>query len=134
MESDKSDMEFLRAIQKKKILESFDKGSNITDACEAAGIARSTFYVWINEDEKFFTEVINNKQIAIKMMESAIFKTGIRGDVQAQKFWLCNMSPDTWKNIRNHNLSGSIELISAQQILADLAGMKAATKNEHAGD
>jgi hypothetical protein len=44
---------------KPRLIEAFKEIGVIAPACKKAGISRTTFYRWINEDGSFLTSIIN---------------------------------------------------------------------------
>lgn len=67
------------AQKRKKFLDSYSKMGNITVACEAAGIERSTHYaVWMN-DPKYAVKFEEAKQEAGDRIEAEIFRRGHDG-------------------------------------------------------
>jgi hypothetical protein len=117
---------------KKAFLESIASGANISDAAKAANVERTTYYLWLKKDRKFRIALQHNEKFAIQAMEDALWQTGIAGDVQAQKFFLCNRRPEDWKNLRNVNLSGDLNINKAKDFLEDIKGMKEITLNNAA--
>lgn len=97
--------------QKKKelkaVFESLMKGASITRACQAAGLDFSGLwrirkkYPEVEEAIEFVLE----SRIAI--VEDALYKRAVEGNVTAQIFWLCNRAPDRWKNIQHVEAKGT---------------------------
>jgi len=65
-----------RTIQaKKSFLQIFyNKFGNIYETCKAVDITRTTFYRWMNEDEKFKQQVKDIQEALIDMSESQLLK------------------------------------------------------------
>jgi hypothetical protein len=60
---------------KKKAIEALKKSLGIvTTACESIGLARSTFYDWINKDKDFKEAVDEINEEAIDLTESKLFE------------------------------------------------------------
>lgn len=65
---------------KEKFLEVYKVNTkSITDACEAAGISRRTFYHWKKEDEDFAASVQDIEEGLIDFAESKLFEN-IKGN------------------------------------------------------
>ena len=80
--SDKSD------TLKKKTLEALEKSLGVvTSACKNVGIARSTFYEWL-KDEEFKKQVDDINNIAIDFAESQLHKQILEGNTSATIFYL----------------------------------------------
>jgi len=60
---------------KEKFLEVYKVNTkSITDACEAAGISRRTFYHWKEQDEEFASSVKEIEESLIDFAESKLFE------------------------------------------------------------
>lgn len=111
--------------EKTAVLLNLANGNKIGKACSLAGIGRTTFYDWINEenggayDPLFAAEYERTVEGAIQVIEDSLFKTAKTGNVTAQIFWLCNRKPSAWKNIQRvdfYDRSG--ELASESEVIA----------------
>lgn len=75
-----------------KILEILNDNPIISIACKKAGIARATFYRWIDEDERFKEKCICTKKIGIKsvndLCESVMINKIKEGNFLVIKYWL----------------------------------------------
>jgi len=96
------------------IVESLTKGTTRTAAYRAAGIAERTFYNWIRDDEDFKDQVEEAEASAVSTVEDALFRSATTPNAKgtfnsvAQIFYLCNRSPDNWKNVKDVRHSGGI--------------------------
>lgn len=61
------------------------------------GISLSSLYKWQAEHKEFNDALQKGKQVVDFMMENALFRNGMNGNVAAQIFWLKNRKPDKWK-------------------------------------
>lgn len=60
---------------KEKFLEVYKVNTkSITDACEAAGISRRTYYYWIEQDEEFAASIKEIDESLIDFAESKLFE------------------------------------------------------------
>ena len=74
---------------KKAMLEALKSSlGNVTHACKEAGISRSQFYKWINEDPAFAASCEEVKDVALDFAESALLKQIKEGNVTAIIFYL----------------------------------------------
>ena len=75
--------------QHKQFIQAFiDCDFNITKTCETIGIARQTFYNWIDKIDDFSHLLEESKEQAIDMTESALMKKIKEGDIRAIIFFL----------------------------------------------
>lgn len=65
----------------------FTKGV-VTPACEAIGLSRSTFYLWLKDDEEFAAAVDELQNVALDFAESKLFQLVSEGDTTATIFLL----------------------------------------------
>lgn len=79
-------------LQKRIILAAMEKSLGVvTTACKASGIARATFYFWMQEDEDFKKKVKDIADIALDFAESNLFQaiqSKSMGAVTATIFYL----------------------------------------------
>lgn len=61
------------------------------------GMSITTLYKWQKEHTEFADALKKGKQVVDFMMENALFRNGMNGNVAAQIFWLKNRKPDKWK-------------------------------------
>jgi len=74
---------------KKAVLEKLiESQGNVSEACKAAGIARSTFYLWKSEDEQFAQEVDEIIEATIDAVEGYLMKEMKAGNPACIIFFL----------------------------------------------
>lgn len=74
---------------KKAIIEALEKSLGVvTTACKKAGVGRTTFYGWMEEDVAFATEVNDIQNIALDFAESQLHKQIGGGNTSATIFYL----------------------------------------------
>jgi hypothetical protein len=95
-----------REIIKQQILEGLNGGLSRYKACENAGISLATFYRWLKQDKKFAKEVAEAEEVAVMMVEDALYVKAVKGDVRAMIFFLTNRRPNRWKVAGNELASG----------------------------
>lgn len=83
---------------KNALTNSLRQGSNIVKACQNANIDRVTFYRWLDADVHFRQAVYFAKKSRVHMVEDALYRTAVEGDVNAIKFFLTNRDPEKWKD------------------------------------
>lgn len=78
-----------RRKQMEVIVANIAEGTTIMAACEAADLgATRTFYEWLRDYPKFKKAVDHAKESRMTIMEDAVYKTGVQGNVTAQFGWL----------------------------------------------
>lgn len=92
--------------RKARFLELVAKGYGRTKACVKVGITRQTFGRHYDKSEKFRAAVLDAEEEANDVVEMALYKTAIDGNVTAQQVWLYNRASDRWADRRNISLSG----------------------------
>lgn len=76
-------------IVKKALIEALEKSLGVvTTACKQVGIGRTTFYEYINKDDKFAKEVADIQNIALDFAESQLHKQIQDGNTSATIFYL----------------------------------------------
>lgn len=60
---------------KRQILDALEEYNGIVStACKSIGLARSTYYLWLNEDKEFAKEVNEITEVAIDFVEGKLFE------------------------------------------------------------
>ena len=74
---------------KKAVIEALEQSLGIvTSACKKAGVGRTTFYGWLNDDEDFAKQVKDIEDIALDFAESQLHKQIKDGNSTATIFFL----------------------------------------------
>ena len=74
---------------KKELLSALNKNLGIvSNACEALGISRTTYYKYYNEDSEFRSEVDNVGESTLDFVESKLFELIKSGNVASTIFFL----------------------------------------------
>jgi predicted transcriptional regulator len=82
-------MDKSRHIKKETLLKALEKSLGVvTVACKKAEIPRSTFYKWLNDDEKFAKDVTDIENIALDFAESQLHKQIADNSTPATIFYL----------------------------------------------
>ena len=95
----------------KRILDSLEKGSTMTDACKYAGINRITLWRW-RKDKKINEQIECVLENRAEIVEDALFiqASDPKGNPVVKIFWLCNRLPKRWQHVQK------IEGVKVQQI------------------
>lgn len=102
-----------RKLKIQAVLESLKNGVSLFEACKQADVGWSTFWKWRKQDKELDDEVNQIIEARTQIVEDALFKAAIEGNVTAMIFWLCNRRPDRWKNINKAELSISSDIDQA---------------------
>lgn len=62
------------------------------------GISRETLNQWKKQFSDISDALKRGKEVVDYMVENALFKNAIEGNVTAQIFWLKNRRPDKWRD------------------------------------
>ncbi len=92
------------------ICTSLADGCTRTAAMKASGIARRTFYDWINDVPSFKENVTYAETCARVAVESRLHRLAIEGDRFSIMYWLQNRFPDDWKDTRNYKIDQNIAI------------------------
>jgi len=99
-----------RKKRRQIIVESLRNGATKTKACAEANITRDTFYRWIKIAKSFKRGVEEAVESQVGVVEDALYKIAVEGNLAAQKFFLCNRAPDKWKDTTKHGIDGSAKV------------------------
>jgi hypothetical protein len=72
-ESDPPRFEEIRLAKREAIIQSLESGASVTDACNAAGIDRRTFYNWIKADPDFEQAISEAKLSRIESIQAIAY-------------------------------------------------------------
>ena len=62
------------------------------------GISITTLYKWQSEHAEFADALKMGKEVTDFMVENALFRNAMNGNVTAQIFWLKNRKPSEWRD------------------------------------
>ncbi len=79
-------------------------------AFKAAGIARRTFYTWIEEIPEFKENVELAEVDARMAIEARLHRLAVDGDRFSIMYWLQNRYPDDWKDTRNYKIDQNVAI------------------------
>ena len=95
----------------RRVLTSLKKGSSIVEACRYASVSVATFWRWRKKDARLdnLTKGIYDSRIAI--VEDALYKEALNGNVSAQIFFLKNRDVNRWRDRHDFEGDGIIKPI-----------------------
>ena len=70
---------YTTAKRKKLFLTNFAKLGNITYAAKAAGIERTTHYLWLEKDAEYVERFNTAKEAAADLLEAEVLRRGVKG-------------------------------------------------------
>ena len=86
------------------------EGCTRSGTVKAAGIARRTFYTWLDEVPEFKENVEYAEAEARVGIEARLHRLAIEGDRFSIMYWLQNRYPDDWKDTRNYKIDQNIAM------------------------
>lgn len=94
------------------------------------GISRSTLAEWKKKYEDISDTLKKGKEIVDYQVENALLCNAIKGDTTAQIFWLKNRRPDKWRDKRDLEHSGGINVQNQYDNMTEEELMELAKKYE----
>ena len=107
-ETAKNETNETRNRQKEAFLTSLERGSSISESCEAAHVSRATIWRWRKRNKGFDNKTLSIIDSRTQSVEDALYASALKGNVTAQIFWLKNRASDRWKDVKE--VAGSLEL------------------------
>ena len=97
-------------VEKLQLLEEWStQGLYIKDIAAKMGISVTTVYDWMNKDPKIAAAIKKGRDKSIDMVENALFKSAINGNVTAMIFYLKNRAPERYKDRVDNNINTDIK-------------------------
>lgn len=72
-------------------------GLSMADISANMGINHSTLCDWRKRSARIDKALRINREIADLRIENALYQSGLKGNVIAQKYWLTNRKPEAWR-------------------------------------
>jgi len=94
-----------RNRQKRAFLQSLKSGVTIKEASDAAGIDRTTVWLWRKKWKGFNNKIFSIIDSRTQTVEDALYGSALSGNVAAQIFWLKNRAKDRWKDRFEHEIT-----------------------------
>ena len=96
--------------EKLQLLEEWStQGLYIKDIAAKMGISVTTVYDWMNKEPKIAAAIKKGRDKSIDMVENALFKSAINGNVTAMIFYLKNRAPERYKDRVDNNINTDIK-------------------------
>jgi len=95
-------------------------GLTIIAACKEADVSRVTFYKWLERSPKLRDKIELLKENRNQLVEDALFKAALKGDVNACKSWLSNRAKKKWNfNTNSINVSATANAGAKTEVAID---------------
>ena len=96
--------------EKLQLLEEWStQGLYIKDIAAKMGISVTTVYDWMNKNPEIAAAIKKGRDKSIDMVENALFKSAINGNVTAMIFYLKNRAPERYKDRVDNNINTDIK-------------------------
>ena len=92
-----------------------ETATNIARTCDCLFISRKTWYNWRKEHKDFSDRMSEVEESMKDFVESQLYKNIKSGKETSCMFYLQNKRPDTWKDKRFHEHSGTMNLIEVDK-------------------
>lgn len=97
-------------VEKLQLLEEWStQGLYIKEIAAKMGISVTTVYDWMNKNPKIAAAIKKGRDKSIDMVENALFKSAINGNVTAMIFYLKNRAPERYKDRVDNNINTDIK-------------------------
>lgn len=85
----------IQQLKKDKFVEAYKAtNGNITDSASIAGIDRTTYYRWLEEDNNFALQIMDSEADLNDSIRQVLISKAAEGDMTAVIFYLKNRHPD----------------------------------------
>jgi len=92
---DNTSIDKINTLKKEKFIEAYKTtNGNITDSSSIAGINRTTYYNWLEKDEKFAMKILDSEADLNDEIRQVLIAKAADGDMTAVIFYLKNRHPD----------------------------------------
>ena len=93
-------------VEKLQLLEEWStQGLYIKDIAAKMGISVTTVYDWMNKNPEIAAAIKKGRDKSIDIVENALFKSAINGNVTAMIFYLKNRAPERYKDRVDNNIN-----------------------------
>lgn len=95
MKTEDKQIDKVNALKKEKFIEAYKQtNGNITDSSAVAGISRTTYYNWLEEDNNFALQIMDSEANLNDEIRQVLIDKAAQGDMTAVIFYLKNRHPD----------------------------------------
>lgn len=100
--------EFIAEVQKYAMLSLTHKEMALLLSNEEVTITDADIKSWIKRIPSFASAVKKGSAKAKSSMVGGLYNAGMRGNVTAMIFWLCNRYPEEWRNLHRSSVEATI--------------------------
>ena len=105
-------------------------GLVVEQITERIGINPATLYDWKKKYPEISNALKKGKQVIDYQVENALLNNALNGDTTAQIFWLKNRRPDKWRDKRDVEHSGGLNVQNQYENMTEEELMELAKKYE----
>src|SRR5712692_6464675 len=98
-------------LKRAKYLQLLRKGGRREASARACGVSPDLIYLLKKEDAEFAEEAEKAEMEANSLVENALFKAAIHGNVVACQVWLYNRAPDRWTDRRQFDHKSEVTVV-----------------------
>lgn len=80
-----------------QVLRALQEGRTLRDACDEAHVAPGAVLARADQSRRFRRRLEAVPRTALALVEDALYRTALNGNVPALTLYLCNRSPDRWR-------------------------------------
>lgn len=108
----------IEQLKKEKFIETYKATlGNITESSQVAGIARGTYYNWLDKDKEFAMQILDSEADLNDEIRQVLINKAASGDMTAVIFYLKNRHPDfkqinTQVNVQVNNYTDVLKEIN----------------------
>ena len=85
----------IQQLKKDKFVEAYKQtNGHITDSASIAGVDRTTYYRWLEDDKEFAMKILDSEADLNDEIRQALINKAAEGDMTAIIFYLKNRHPD----------------------------------------
>lgn len=108
---DTFDPEFIETAKKLS-----EAGATTQEIATAIGVDRVTLWHWANRNDEFFNAIKVGGRKADDRVKQTLYERAMSGESDtAAIFWLKNRDPNNWRDRRDVELTGTVNVESASQ-------------------
>lgn len=105
-----------------RLLKKLELGYSVAAACKAEGIARSTYYVWLEKKEEFAAAAHDAIEAGTDRIEDVALRKAIEGDNAMIALMLKSRRKDKYGEKQTLEHTGAISFVDLHRIAESKAG------------
>ena len=100
----------MKEIDANKVETLAAQGLTMKQIASCLGVGRSTLYNRMKDDVDVLDAIKAGRAKGIATITNALFQSAKGGNITAQIFYLKNRDPDEWRDRRDHEVSGELNI------------------------